>query len=120
MTVLTYSIHRMRVSFYESASGRSPVVAYIDKLPSVRAEEVLAALVDIEEHGLPTPVQANALVTMRHIKGKLWELKVKMDRVFYVVITGPEMILLHAYKKQGQKAPPREIALAEKRMKQVL
>jgi len=29
-------------------------------------------------------------------------------------------VLLHAYKKQSQKAPKREIDLAKRRMKQVL
>ena len=41
-------------------------------------------------------------------------------RVFYVMIDGPEMVLLHAYKKQSQKAPQSEIDTAEKRMKEVL
>jgi len=40
--------------------------------------------------------------------------------VFYVVVSGPTMVLLHAYKKQGRKAPPREIAVAEQRMREVL
>jgi phage-related protein len=31
-----------------------------------------------------------------------------------------EMILLHAYKKQSQKAPAREVALAERRMREVM
>ena len=56
---------------------------------------------------------------MRQIQGKLWELKFSMDRVFYCVITGPDLVLLHAYKKQGQRAPPDEIKLAKKRMKEV-
>ena len=40
-------------------------------------------------------------------------------RVFYVVIVGPTMVLLHAYKKQGQKAPRGEIQVAQARMKEV-
>jgi phage-related protein len=57
---------------------------------------------------------------MRHIEGKLWEIKLSKDRVFYVVIAGPDMMLLHAYKKQGQRAPPHEIETARKRMRAVL
>jgi phage-related protein len=30
------------------------------------------------------------------------------------------MVLLHAYKKQGQKAPSRALDVARKRMKEVL
>ncbi|MGQ0505990.1 MAG: type II toxin-antitoxin system RelE/ParE family toxin [Myxococcaceae bacterium] len=47
------------------------------------------------------------------------ELKISQHRIFYVVIAGPEMVLLHAYKKQGQRAPPREIEVAKSRMKEV-
>ena len=54
----------------------------------------------------------------RQLRGKLWELKVSAQRVLYVVVKGPEMILLHAFKKQSQKAQ-REIELAERRMKEV-
>jgi len=41
-------------------------------------------------------------------------------RIFYVVVTGPMMVLLHSYKKQSQKSPAREIKIAERRMKEVL
>ena len=83
-------------------------------LPKDEAASVLAALEDLESKGL-----RGSLIDVRHIDGKLWEIKVSAQRVFYVIITGPTMILLHAYKKQGQKAPPKEIDVARKRMKLV-
>ncbi len=76
---------------------------------------MLAALEEIEENGL-----AQARVVTRQIEGKLWELKVSRHRVFYVLIMGPTMVLLHAYKKQGQRAPIRELEVARKRMREVL
>ena len=72
-------------------------------------------LQDIEAFGLD-----GAAVSARHIEGTLWELKFAIDRMFYVVISGPELVLLHAYKKQGQKAPLRELDVARRRMKDVL
>ena len=104
----------MDVRFYQTASGRSPVKEYLEGLPSDRAEVVYASLADLERHGLD-----GAAATARHIEGKLWELKFSIDRVFYVVITGPVMVLLHAYKKQGQRAPPRELEVARRRLKDV-
>ena len=63
-------------------------------------------------------------VEFRHIEGKLWEIKIKAVsggyRVFYVVIKKSTLVLLHAYKKQSQKAPEREIKTAMKRLKEVL
>ena len=62
-------------------------------------------------------------VRFKEIKGKLWEFHVQAGashRIFYVVVTGPMMVLLHSYKKQKQKAPVKEIEIAERRMKEVL
>jgi phage-related protein len=69
----------------------------------------------IRLHGL-----AGSGFTSRQIDGKLWEIKVSRHRVFYVLIEGPLLVLLHAYKKQGQKAPQMQIAVARSRMKEVL
>ncbi|MBI5198373.1 MAG: type II toxin-antitoxin system RelE/ParE family toxin [Nitrospirae bacterium] len=57
---------------------------------------------------------------MRQIRGKLWELRISRHRVFYVIIDAEMMVLLHAYKKQGQKAPAHELETALRRMKEVL
>jgi phage-related protein len=87
---------------------------YLESLTADRAEIVYAALADLDRHGLE-----GASVTARHIEGKLWELKFAIDRVFYAVITGPVIVLLHAYKKQGQRAPLRELEVARRRLKEV-
>ena len=76
---------------------------------------IYAVLEDIKQYGLQAP-----LVSMRQIKGKLWEIKISQTRIFYAVIEGNTMVLLHAYKKQGQKAPQHEIETALRRMKEVL
>lgn len=59
-------------------------------------------------------------VEFRQIDGKLWEIKIGSHRVFYVVIDREEMVLLHAYKKQGQKLPVKERDIATRRMKELL
>ncbi len=102
----------MVVTFYETPRGDRPVEAYLDELPAKEAAKVLDVLAAIETHGL------DAAVT-RHIRGKLWEIKVSANRIFYVLGTGPEAILLHAYKKQRQKVPAKEIETAERRMEEV-
>lgn len=40
-------------------------------------------------------------------------------RIFYVAIKKDYLLLLHAYKKESQKAPVREIKLAEQRMQEI-
>ncbi len=75
----------------------------------------MSLLASIEELGF-----SGAAAHVRQIEGKLWEVKVSRHRVFYVSIAGPEMVLLHAYKKQGQKAPGRELDVARQRAKEIL
>ncbi len=88
---------------------------FLDGLPPERRAEVDAVLEDLKDYGLDAP-----LVSMRQIKGKLWELRIKQIRIFYVMVGSNTMVLLHAYKKQTQKAPQREIETALGRMKDLL
>ncbi|MGH7872399.1 MAG: type II toxin-antitoxin system RelE/ParE family toxin [Candidatus Binatia bacterium] len=61
-----------------------------------------------------------ARIQFRQIEGKLWQIKASTHRVLYVVIDRDEMVLLHAYKKQGQKLPIKERDIAIQRMKELL
>ena len=52
---------------------------YIDKLPKEQNAMIYAVLEDIKQYGLQAP-----LVSMRQIKGKLWEIKISQTRIFYM------------------------------------
>jgi len=103
------------VRYYRTASGTEPVSDYLRALPAVDAAAVYAALRQVSACGVDS-----AAVTTRHVEGKLWEIKVSAQRVFYVVVTGPEIVLLHAYRKQSQKAPRRELDVARRRARETL
>ena len=105
----------MRVRRYMTPAGADPVAKYLDDLAPREAALVVAAAQVIEEHGL----EESGVVT-RQVRGRLWELKVRAQRVFFVLVTGPTMILLHGYTKGSQRAPKREIETALARMKDVL
>ena len=107
----------MQVIFFRTAAGREPVREYFTAL----AESERAAAADVfcalRQHGLQAPG-----VIFRQVRGKLWEFRINgtvSHRVFYVTVRGSTMVLLHSYKKQGQKAPLREIAIAERRKREV-
>jgi len=63
-------------------------------------------------------------VEFRHIEGKLWELKIRthgnQHRIFYVVLKGSEMVLLHAFLKKTPKTPLSEIETARRRLRQLM
>ena len=53
----------------------------------------------------------------------LFELRLKaqegIGRVFYCVLTGRRVMMLHAFVKKSQKTPPWELEVARERMKEV-
>lgn len=105
--------------FYRQHNGKSLVHDFIKKLQPKDRLRIWACLKNVEELGFDCP-----RVQFRQISGKLWEIKIKTMsagyRIFYVVIKQSLIVLLHAYKKQSQKAPKREIEIAEKRILEVL
>jgi phage-related protein len=105
----------VRLLYYVTAAGANPVASYIEGLEKRERAHVFAALKDIAADGLE-----GGLTSYRPIDGKLWELRIGRQRIFYILRLGPEMILLHGYTKQSQKAPRREIEVAQARMKEVL
>ncbi|HLG18758.1 MAG TPA: type II toxin-antitoxin system RelE/ParE family toxin [Bdellovibrionota bacterium] len=109
----------MRVRFHVSRTGRSYVADFLDELDVRSRADILAVLQDIRNHGFGA-----VGCRFRQIEGKLWEIKIGTSggayRFFYVMLAASEMYVLHAYKKKTSKAPPREIEVARKRLKEVL
>jgi len=106
----------MKVLFYKKT--RNPVHDFIHAINKNDRTKVLSCLKNIEELGFDSP-----MVQFRHIRGKLWEIKIQASngyRFFYVGLHSDILVLLHAYKKQSQKAPIKEITIAEKRLSEVL
>jgi len=91
------------------------VLEYIEHLAKPERARIFEALDQVERHGFDA-----VRVEFRQIEGKLWEIKIAAHRVLYVMIERQEMVLLHAYKKQGQKLPLKERDIAMKRMKELL
>ena len=60
---------------------------------------------------------------VRHLEGKLWELRAKsrdgIARGIYVTATGRRVVVLHVFAKTSRRTPRQAIATAKERMKQV-
>jgi len=60
----------------------------------------------------------------RHLKGKLWELRISSGRLGYRVLyfarACRRFVLLHIFRKKTQKTPRREIDTALRRMAELL
>ena len=54
----------------------------------------------------------------------LLELRIKaaegIARIFYCTMVGRRIVVLHQFTKKSEKTPPKELAIAMKRMKEVI
>jgi phage-related protein len=105
----------MKIRFYQTDSGQEPVKKYLQQIPIQEAAEIGNAIEELARSG-----PRASSVDVRHLREKLWEARVGHHRVLYTLVCDDVAILLHAYKKQTQRTPKREIAPALRRMKQVL
>jgi phage-related protein len=111
---------KLSINYWRASSGKAPVEKYIDAIDNKEERaEILSLLKGIQENGTDA-----VGVEFRQIEGKLWELKIRLrghqHRIFYVVLKGNEMVLLHAYLKKTQKAPLKELQVAKQRMKTII
>jgi phage-related protein len=108
----------MKVVYYQTLSGRVPVSEFILSLSKDDQALFKTVMDGIEREGLKYP-----FVIFKHLEGKIWEIKFKgLDgsyRIAYILIAGPRMIWLHAFKKKTQKTPHLDMDLARKRAKEV-
>lgn len=102
--------------FYETAEGNRPAEAWLrEQGPKVQAR--FARIFDLlEEHG--TGVREPYVA---HLRGKIWEVRVEQARVqrHLLYFPAPErmFVMVHGFVKKTQKAPPKEIEIAERRMR---
>jgi len=104
-----------RIVFYKDARGRSPITDYLNALPVAEQAAAEEAFRLLREFGVSL-----GMPHAKHVNGKLWELRPGANRLFYVAHVGRRFVVLHAYRKQSQKAPQHELALAERRLTEVL
>jgi phage-related protein len=110
----------MRVKFYHTHSGRSPIEEFIaEETPAIKQD--FANAIDLLEAGylLSMPLSRN----LSKIHQGLHELRFKDDagqvRVFYYIKHRESILMLFAFRKKMQKIPPRVIDLVLRRIKGV-
>ncbi len=108
------------ILFYETKPGYSPVIDFIESLPSKEAQKTAWVLQLVQE--LPT-------VPQKYFKkltstDDLWEVRVSSGGNAYRIIGFFErdnlIILNHAFQKKSQKTPQQVIKTSEKRKKEYL
>lgn len=93
--------------------------AEIQALPVALRARLIRLLETVENVGL----EVLRAPHVRHLEGKLWELRIKAEggiaRGIYVTATGRRVVVLHVFVKKSRKTPRHALTTAKKRMKQV-
>jgi phage-related protein len=103
-----------QIQFYEDHRGKSPVLDFIDGLSAKDRAKVNNAFRLLEEFGTDL-----GMPHARRIEGRLWELRPGDNRLFYFQYLKRRFVILHGFRKQSMKTPEKEIATAERRMKEI-
>ena len=108
-----------KIHFYKDSKGREPVKEYLDswrnkgdkhsQLNFLKSAEYIKKLSkDGTRAGTPY---------IKHIDGKIWELRPLRNRIMFFGFEGDSFILLSHYIKKTQKTPKEEIHKAKRLMK---
>lgn len=95
----------IEVRYFRTRRGDEPVALYVNGLP-LPEKANLRALVD-----QPKAAGYLRFPEARKMGKNLWELRSGKQRIFYAYHQGV-IVLLHAYRKQSQKTPDKEIETA--------
>ena len=97
----------------------SAVDAEIAALPVALRARLLRLMETVENVGL----EALRAPHVRHLEGKLWELRVRAEggiaRGIYVTAAGRRVVVLHVFAKKSRRTPRQALATARQRMRQV-
>ena len=98
----------------------SAVDTEIEALPVKLRARLIRLLETVENVGLEALREPH----VRHLTGKLWELRVRgtggSARGIYVTAAQRRVVVLHVFAKKSRKTPRRALATARARMKQVM
>jgi phage-related protein len=110
----------MKIKFYQTAGGRSPIEEFLLALPEETRLEIADALLLLEsKQKLAMPLSRN----LSGIRPGLHELRIRDSggqvRVVYYIKKGDAIYLIHAFRKKTQTIPRRDLAIIEKRLKEI-
>lgn len=103
------------IVFYKDHRGKCPPLEFIEDLPVMEQAKIRNALRLMQEFGTNL-----SMPHAKPIQGKLWELRPGGIRLFYFAYIEQQFVILHGYRKQSQKTPGGEIAIALRRMQELM
>jgi len=110
----------MKVKYYLTLSGRSPVEEFLNDLSHELRSDYLDAILLLEAgETLSMPISRN----LSSIHKGLHELRLKdrtgIYRIIYFIKKANGIYFIHAFKKKTQELPQKEIQVVLKRLQEV-
>lgn len=103
------------IEYYVADEGDVPVRAFLHRLDQKTYARFQWSLGQLRTRNVHV---REPLV--RHLEGKLWELREESQtniyRIIYFFFSGRRIVLLHGFQKKTEKTPRREIETALQRM----
>jgi phage-related protein len=110
----------VKIRFYVTTSGRSPVEAFLKDCSRTVQQEFLDAVALLEQGKLLSMPLSRSLSSVYH---GLHELRFRdrggQVRFFYFIKRGDAIYMLHAMKKKTQTIPEEDVELILRRLKEV-
>lgn len=106
---------KWKIEIYKTATDKSPVDEFVDKLDVKGQNKILQVLGLLKEFGINLGMPHSKKV----IGTPLWELRVLGSdniRIFYVAQSGKTFLILHGFQKKKQKTDKKEIKIALDRL----
>lgn len=111
-----------KIEIYEDKNGQSPINDYIHNLQQndskdskIKLNKIISYMRMLKQGGVSI-----GLPYIKHIEGKIWELRPLRDRILFAYCNNDEIILLTIFMKQTQKTPRKEIKKAKKLLEDYL
>lgn len=105
-----------KIEIYEDKNGQSQLKDYIKNLQQndskdskIKFNKIISYMRMLKQEGvfIGQPY-------VKHIEGKIWELRPLRDRILFAYCNKNEIVLLTIFMKQTQKTPRKEIKKAKK------
>jgi phage-related protein len=99
---------------YRTAAGGRPLKAFLDDLTDEEVASIVAGMKEIAQDGIRAA---------KHLRGDIYEVRADAATRSFRLLFSAEgryshvLLALSAFEKRTQKTPPRELGLAEKRLR---
>lgn len=107
-----------KIKFYKDKNGKEPVIEHLMKLKKKNDKDSRINLAKINDY-IEALAQYGTQIGepyVKHLDGKIWELRPIKNRIMFFGYNGEHFVLLSHFTKKTQKTPKREIEKAKRLM----